>query len=114
MQKQFFLITFFFACLFSFGQDAEKVMGVIVNTADDKPLESVNIVNLNQVLGTTTNSKGEFEITAKVNDTLHLSYLGFKSINEMVGQSQKLNAKPAINHYKAKGIDLSKLQWLIR
>ena len=27
----------------------------------------------------------------------------------MVGQSQKLNMKNAINHYKAKGIDLSNI-----
>ena len=35
--------------------------------------------------------------------------LGFKTVNEMVGQSQKLNMKNAINHYKAKGIDLSNI-----
>ena len=35
--------------------------------------------------------------------------LGFKTVNDMVGQSQKLNMKNAINHYKAKGIDLSNI-----
>ena len=35
--------------------------------------------------------------------------LGFKKVNDMVGQSQKLNMKNAINHYKAKGIDLSNI-----
>ena len=35
--------------------------------------------------------------------------LGFRTLNEMVGQSQKLNMKKAINHFKAKGIDLSKI-----
>ena len=35
--------------------------------------------------------------------------LGFKTVNEMVGQSQKLNMKNAINHFKAKGIDLSNI-----
>ena len=35
--------------------------------------------------------------------------LGFKTVNEMVGQSQKLNMKKAINHFKAKGIDLSNI-----
>ncbi len=47
-------------------------------------MESVNIVNLNQVIGTTTNTDGEFEIRAKANDTLHLSYLGYKSIKVKV------------------------------
>ena len=35
--------------------------------------------------------------------------LGFRTLNEMVGQSQKLNMKKAINHFKAKGIDLSNI-----
>jgi glutamate synthase (NADPH/NADH) large chain len=38
-----------------------------------------------------------------------MSELGFRTINEMVGQSQKLNMKNAINHYKAKGVNLSKI-----
>ncbi|MGA0212834.1 MAG: glutamate synthase-related protein, partial [Flavobacteriaceae bacterium] len=33
--------------------------------------------------------------------------LGFRTINEMVGQSQKLNMKKALGHYKAQGLDLS-------
>ncbi len=35
--------------------------------------------------------------------------LGFRNINEMVGQSQKLEMNKAIEHYKAQGIDLSKI-----
>ena len=38
-----------------------------------------------------------------------MSELGFRSVNEMVGQSQKLNMNKAINHFKAEGIDLSKI-----
>ncbi|PIE48683.1 MAG: glutamate synthase large subunit [Flavobacteriales bacterium] len=36
-----------------------------------------------------------------------MAQLGFRTINEMIGQSHKINTKLAINHYKAKGIDLS-------
>ncbi|MCL6294469.1 carboxypeptidase-like regulatory domain-containing protein [Jejuia spongiicola] len=84
MKNYLFLFTFILTSAFSFGQDASKVIGVVINSADDKPLESVNIVNLNQVIGTTTNNKGEFQISAKANDTLHFSYLGFKSIKVRV------------------------------
>ena len=35
--------------------------------------------------------------------------LGFRTIDEMVGQSQKLNMKKAINHFKAQGVDLSNI-----
>ncbi len=38
-----------------------------------------------------------------------MSELGFRSVDEMVGQSQKLNMKKAIQHYKAQGIDLSNI-----
>ena len=38
-----------------------------------------------------------------------MASLGFRNINEMVGQSQKLNMNKAIKHYKAQGIDLSKI-----
>ncbi|MEC8599438.1 MAG: glutamate synthase large subunit [Bacteroidota bacterium] len=38
-----------------------------------------------------------------------MSKLGFRTVNEMVGQSQKINMSEAINHFKAKGIDLSKI-----
>ncbi|WBL26131.1 glutamate synthase large subunit [Zunongwangia sp. HGR-M22] len=36
-----------------------------------------------------------------------MASLGFRTLNEMVGQSQKLDMDKAIEHYKAQGIDLS-------
>lgn len=36
-----------------------------------------------------------------------MAQLGFRTVNEMVGQVQKLDRKKAIDHYKASGIDLS-------
>lgn len=36
-----------------------------------------------------------------------MAQLGFRTLNEMVGQVQKLDRKKAINHYKAAGIDLT-------
>jgi len=36
-----------------------------------------------------------------------MAQLGFRTINEMVGQSQKLDRNRAIEHYKASGIDLT-------
>ena len=66
------------------AQELDKAMGVVVNASTGEALESVNIVNLNLVRGTATNNKGEFKISAKANDTLHFSYLGFKSIKVRV------------------------------
>ncbi len=36
-----------------------------------------------------------------------MAQLGFRTINEMVGQVHKLNRNKAINHFKANGLDLS-------
>ena len=36
-----------------------------------------------------------------------MASLGFRTINEMIGQSQKINARKAVDQYKAQGIDLS-------
>ena len=38
-----------------------------------------------------------------------MAKLGFKTVAEMVGQSNKIHMKEAINHWKAKGLDYSKL-----
>ena len=38
-----------------------------------------------------------------------MAQLGFRNMNEMVGQSQKLDMNRAIKHYKAQGIDLSSI-----
>ncbi|GAA4291346.1 carboxypeptidase-like regulatory domain-containing protein [Aestuariibaculum suncheonense] len=84
MKNYLLLFLFLVFSTISFAQEAEKALGVVVNSSDGKPLENVNIVNLNQVIGTATNKQGEFEISAKPNDTLHLSFLGFKSIKVRV------------------------------
>lgn len=83
-----FLICF--TTIYSFSQDSTQtqtpttVKGTIISTTTNEPLSEVNIVNINQVVGTSTNDDGVFEIKAKANDTLHLSYLGYKSLKVRV------------------------------
>ncbi|QAA80428.1 carboxypeptidase-like regulatory domain-containing protein [Aequorivita sp. H23M31] len=83
MKNIILLLLFVFIAVNSFAQ-VHTVKGIVMNDANDDLLENVNIVNLNQVIGTTTNQKGEFEISATVNDTLYFSYLGFKSLRVRV------------------------------
>jgi hypothetical protein len=78
------IILFFVLPQQLIAQQIEIVGGKIVDASNDKPMENVNIVNLNQVFGTATNQEGEFEIQARANDTLHLSFLGYKSIKVRV------------------------------
>tara|TARA_R110002050_G_scaffold286468_3_gene437047 strand:+ start:129134 stop:133642 length:4509 start_codon:yes stop_codon:yes gene_type:complete len=42
-----------------------------------------------------------------------MAQLGFRTINEMVGQVQKLDRKKAIEHYKANGIDLTPILYKV-
>ena len=84
MKNNLLLILLLITSTVVFGQQNDKVTVVVVNASNGEVLESVNIVNLNQVVGTATNSEGKFRITAKANDTLHFSYLGFKSIKVRV------------------------------
>jgi len=66
------------------AQEGEIIQGIVLNDANDAALENVNIVNLNQVIGTTSDSEGKFDLRAAVNDTIYFSYLGFKSIRVRV------------------------------
>ncbi|MBL4939766.1 MAG: glutamate synthase large subunit, partial [Lutibacter sp.] len=38
-----------------------------------------------------------------------MAKLGFRTMDEMIGQTSKINANKAINHYKASGLDLSSI-----
>ncbi|MBT8180136.1 MAG: carboxypeptidase-like regulatory domain-containing protein [Eudoraea sp.] len=60
-------------------QEGKEFEAVVINAQSSTALESVHVINLNKVVGTITNAKGEFSINASVNDTLYFSYLGFKS-----------------------------------
>ncbi|MBV7268647.1 carboxypeptidase-like regulatory domain-containing protein [Winogradskyella luteola] len=88
---RYLLILFLcFTSVYTHSQDStvtktpETVKGTIISSSTDEILSEVNIVNINKVVGTATDDNGEFEIRASVNDTLHLSYLGYKSIKVRV------------------------------
>ncbi|SFS53092.1 CarboxypepD_reg-like domain-containing protein [Zhouia amylolytica] len=87
MKKQFlFTLTLLFT-LFSFAQEKatdDTVKGIVVNAQTELPMDNVHVLNLNQVLGTITNEEGAFEISAKVNDTLYFSFIGYKSFSVRV------------------------------
>ena len=58
MKKLFFLFILLIGTSITYGQEMTTVKGVVINASEGVPLESVNIVNLNQVKGTTTNARG--------------------------------------------------------
>ena len=43
-----------------------------------------------------------------------MAQLGFRSINEMIGRTDKLDMRRAINHWKASGLDFSKILYMAK
>ncbi len=82
MTARFLHILFFFVWFSTLT--AQEVIGVVKNAANGKPITTVHVLNLNKVVMSITNSDGVFVIPAEVNDTLFLSYLGFKTIKVRV------------------------------
>lgn len=80
-----YFVVFFFLILSStaFSQVIEPpqtVTGTVINDITKFPLPNVNIININKVRGTTTDERGNFELAVSVNDTLHISCIGFQSL----------------------------------
>ena len=82
MSIRYYLVVFLFGWCIQLT--AQEVIGVVKNAADDKPISTVHVLNLNKVLMSITDANGVFAIDAEVNDTLFLSYLGFKTIKVTV------------------------------
>ena len=82
MSIRYYLVVFLFGWCSQLT--AQEVIGVVKNAADDKPISTVHVLNLNKVLMSITDANGVFAIDAEVNDTLFLSYLGFKTIKVTV------------------------------
>lgn len=92
MLKKIFFSTFLFINLIGFSQEQStdsiqidetitiNLKGQIVDALDKKPLAGAHIFNMNKVRGIITNNDGTFSITAQVNDTIFISYVGFQSI----------------------------------
>lgn len=80
-------LLFFVAVLISWvsvSQEKKTIRGSVYDVSTGLPLESVNVLNISTIKGVTTNVKGEFQIQAAVKDTLHLSFLGYKSVRIVV------------------------------
>jgi hypothetical protein len=85
--KYFVALLFFSLSISAFSQQtnaSKKVKGTIINSTTTFPLPNVNIININKVKGTISNARGNFEIDADVNDTLHITMIGFQSLRVRV------------------------------
>ena len=84
MKKIIIFITLFISTLTFSQQQIEIVKGNVQSETSKSVLQNVHVLNLTKVKGTITSSEGEFEIQAKVNDTLYFSYIGYKPLKVVV------------------------------
>jgi hypothetical protein len=85
--RYFALILLFLFSSNAYSQDVltkKKVYGTVINGTTSLVLPNANIININKVKGSTTDTKGAFEIDADVNDTLHITMIGFQSLRVRV------------------------------
>ncbi|HQW69991.1 MAG TPA: carboxypeptidase-like regulatory domain-containing protein [Flavobacterium sp.] len=85
---RYFLFFFLFTYTFSVSAQEEiavqKVTGTIINDNTLFPIPNANVININKVKGAVTNARGYFEIEAAVNDTIHITLLGYQSLRVRV------------------------------
>src|SRR5690606_17666626 len=86
LMKKFICLLILLTNGIGFSQDdtTGELQGVVFNTSDESVMGNVHVLNLNQVIGTITDENGQFNISARVNDTLYLSYIGFKAVKVRV------------------------------
>lgn len=80
----FFILILSVPAFAQVKEPSKKVDGIIISNTTREPLSSVNIININKVRGATTDSRGYFEIDVQLNDTLHITSLGFQSLRVRV------------------------------
>ena len=84
MKWMFFYISLFVFTLLKAQDQIQVFSAVVENESTGFPMESVHVLNLTQIIGTTTDKNGRFEIKVSANDTLYFSYLGFKPLKVAV------------------------------
>ncbi len=84
MKKIILFITLTISNLTFSQEQIQNVRGKVQSETSEVILQNVHVLNLTKVKGTISNVKGEFEIQAKVNDTLYFSYIGYKPIKIVV------------------------------
>jgi hypothetical protein len=76
------------------AQVVQSVSGTVISDNTLTPISGANIININKVKGTITDQKGNFTVEAAVNDTLHISFIGYASVKVRVTNDWTKNTAP--------------------
>lgn len=87
MKNTYLKILVLLMSTFAFAQNGEKLIkGKIVT--GQIPVENVEVINISNQSTTTTNSKGEFQISAKANDPLIYSNSNYENVRKRLLKSE--------------------------
>lgn len=77
--SNFYLLGFFLGIL---SVNAQEITGLVLDKANNQPIESASVYFDNTTIGTSTNPKGEFTIEYKpeIKSPLIISFLGYKDV----------------------------------
>lgn len=99
----------FIFLLFQIFSIAQELKGIVVS-ANNQPVQDVNIFYLSKNITALTNNKGQFSLKSEINfhenDTLQFSHISYKTTKITVNELRKVNFKVIL---KQKTEDLSEL-----
>jgi TonB-linked SusC/RagA family outer membrane protein len=91
MRKLYKIIVSAIALLLSFAAGAQQRSGTISNAKDGIPLAGVKVVVKGTSVGAISDVNGGFVIEAAPGNTLEISYLGFQTLEVVVGSETRLS-----------------------
>jgi len=82
------LLLLLFSTLQAQDNATEKTYfrGTIIDSSTGQPMIGANIVNLTELKGDSTDDNGMFSLPAKVNDSIIVTFLGYKTANIMINK----------------------------
>jgi hypothetical protein len=87
VRTSIFLIAMFFSLLSLTLSAQTKTISGSVKDEKGQPLSGVSVVVKETKIGTTTNTSGQFSLTAPITGTLVFSYVGYSRVEMPIGNS---------------------------
>lgn len=89
--RSLLFLTLLFIAIKSEGQNQYTLTGFIHDTTSNKLISEVHIINRSTEQGSTSNSKGYFEITAKSGDQILFHHISYEPLLFIVHDNSTLN-----------------------
>ena len=80
MYKSFLVFIFFWTTFIVSGQE-HLFRGTLIHAGTKQVIVGANIVNLTSLDGTTSDQNGMFSMPAKLNDSIIIAFMGYKTVN---------------------------------